>query len=265
MVLTADLDSASRNQSLELGARDFLNKPVDREELLFRVFNLLQVRQLYKERKLRASLLEQEVSQRTDALRESRLETIRALGRAAEFRDNETGMHVLRMSTCCKMLAQLAGMDEEFCNLIHIASPMHDIGKISTPDSILLKPGKLEPHEWAIMQQHATNGSKILANGSSDLMRMGATIAHSHHEKWDGSGYPNGLAGEEIPIEGRIAAICDVFDALLSERPYKHAWPLEQTIALIREESGHHFDPTLTQLFLNNIPSMSEIRNHFSD
>ncbi|MDQ6950450.1 MAG: response regulator [Mariprofundales bacterium] len=265
MVLTADLDAASRHQSLELGARDFLNKPVDHEELLFRVFNLLQVRQLYKERKSRAALLEVEVAQRTSALRESHLETIRTLGRAAEFRDNETGMHVLRMSTCCRELAQLTGMDADFQNLIHIASPMHDIGKISTPDAILLKPGKLEPHEWDIMKKHAENGADILSESSSDFMKMGEIIARTHHEKWDGSGYPNGLSGEDIPIEGRIASICDVFDALLSKRPYKQAWPLEPTVELIHEESGRHFDPTLAQIFLDNIPAMVAIRERFAD
>jgi len=265
MVLTADLDSTSRHESLKLGARDFLNKPINREELLFRVYNLLQVRQLYTERKNRAREMNQEVVNRTKELLQSRAETIETLGRAAEFRDNETGMHIRRMSTCCKQLAELAGMDHEFCAQIHTASKMHDIGKVGTPDAILLKPGKLDADEWHIMQQHAEDGAKILADGASDLMQMGATIAHTHHEKWNGTGYPNGLKGEKIPIEGRIAAICDVFDALRSARPYKQPWTLEHTLDLIRSEAGKSFDPTLTQLFLDNIPAMVAIRERFAD
>lgn len=198
-------------------------------------------------------------------LRETQMEIVRALGRAGEFRDNETGNHVLRMSLCCAHLGTLAGLDEKQVEMLALASQMHDIGKIGIPDHVLLKPGRFEPEERAIMENHAEIGARILTGVDRPLTVLARTIALSHHEKWDGSGYPNRLAGDAIPLEGRIAAICDVFDALLSSRPYKDGWPLEKVVAFMREQSGQHFDPTLVDLFLAHLDDFVAIRERFRD
>lgn len=184
---------------------------------------------------------------------------------AAEYRDEETGGHILRMSHICALLARAGGQDAAQCDLILNASPMHDIGKIGIPDVILCKPGRFEPQEWEIMKTHAAIGADLLDGDDSDLMRMARDIAHTHHEKWDGSGYPNGLSGEDIPLAGRIAALADVFDALTSERPYKKPWTVEAAMELIRENSGRHFDPLLVEIFLSELPRIVAIREQFSD
>ena len=250
LVLTAELTSEVRAKSLESGAKDFLTKPFDQLEVLQRINNILEVRLLHNQIKHQNEILEDEVKKRTLELENSRYEVIERLGQAAEFKDNETGNHILRMSKYSRLLAQAKGLSEDQVDLIFLAAPMHDIGKIGIPDNVLLKPGKLDPDEWTIMQTHVTLGAELLS-GSDEipLMETAKNIALTHHEKWDGSGYPNGLSGEEIPIEGRICAICDVFDALTSERPYKKAWPIEKAIDLIRQESGRHFDPSLVPLF----------------
>jgi hypothetical protein len=183
-------------------------------------------------------------------IQDTQLEIVRRLGRAGEYRDNDTGQHVIRMSRSCQFLALHAGLGEEFAETLLYASPMHDVGKIGIPDHILLKPGKLDEEEWRIMKTHATIGAAILDGHDSKIMRMATSIAATHHEKWDGSGYPKGITGEEIPIEGRIAAICDVFDALTCKRPYKEAWPYDKALTLIQEGAGSHFDPHLVEHFM---------------
>lgn len=249
LVVTAELTSQTRERALSSGARDFITKPFDQAEVIQRIVNMIEVRLLHKQILLQNETLEEQVRQRTQELEDSRLEIIKRLGRAAEYKDNETGNHILRMSHFAQMLAKAAGLSQEQTDNILLAAPMHDIGKIGIPDSILLKPGKLEPDEWAIMQTHVTIGADLLAGTDIPLLEMARNIALSHHEKWDGSGYPRGLSGTAIPIEGRICAICDVFDALTSERPYKKAWPIEEAVAFLRQQKGQHFDPQLVDLF----------------
>ncbi len=265
LVLTAQKDMETRLKALELGARDFCTKPFDRTEVLNRIENMLEVRCLYNERTNSAKLLEQKVQERTKELHHTRLEIIRRLGRAGEYRDNETGMHIIRMSKSSQQLALATGLSEAHAEMVLNASPMHDVGKIGIPDRILLKPGKLDRDEWEIMKSHPQIGADIIGNDGADLMKMASQIALTHHEKWDGSGYPNGLKGKEIPIEGRISSICDVFDALTSERPYKKAWPVEKAINLIKEETGRQFDPKLVPLFLSILPDIIEIGQQYTD
>jgi len=195
-------------------------------------------------------VLDLKVRERTKELRESQLEVVRRLGRAAEFRDDDTGLHITRMSRYCARLAKEAGFSEAECELLLQAAPMHDIGKIGIPDGVLLKPGKLDNDEWDIMRSHTLVGAEILSGGTSKLLEVAREIALAHHEKWDGSGYPNGIEKEAIPIFARVAAISDVFDALTSQRPYKEAWPNDKAFALIEENAGSHFDPHLAKLFI---------------
>lgn len=205
------------------------------------------------------------VRQQNDQLRDTQFEIVQSLARAGEFRDNETGTHVTRMSLCCAHLAELAGLDREKIELIRLASEMHDIGKIGIPDQILLKQGRFDENERRIMETHAEIGARILTGLDTPLITLARSIALTHHEKWDGSGYPNRLMRHSIPIEGRITAICDVFDALLSSRPYKQAWTIDRVRALLQEQAGKHFDPTLIPIFLDNINDFIEIRSKFSD
>jgi CHASE2 domain-containing sensor protein len=195
-------------------------------------------------------LLEHRVRERTEELHDTQLEIIRRLSQAAESRDEVTGQHIGRIGVMCERLAIALGMSEEEAEMLRYASAMHDVGKIGIPDGVLLKPGRLDDSEWTTMKSHPLIGAEILAGSRSPVVQMGQTIALTHHERWDGSGYPVGLAGEEIPLEGRICAICDVFDALLTERPYKQPWPLQDAIDEIRRESGSHFDPRLVEIFL---------------
>lgn len=198
-------------------------------------------------------------------LQETQQEVIRSLARAGEHRDNETGIHVLRMSHCSMQLALLAGWNHETAQTLRLASQMHDLGKIGVPDEVLLKPGKFDAGERAVMEQHCEIGANILTGLDTPLMRMARTVALHHHEKWDGSGYPHRLHGQAIPQEARIVAICDVFDALLSDRPYKKGWPMGQVVTFMREQSGQHFDPMLLPLFLNNLPLFIAIREGYRD
>ena len=198
-------------------------------------------------------------------LKISHLHLVRSLGRAGEYRDNETGAHILRMSHFCQILAETAGHSQEFGTLILHASPMHDVGKIGIPDSILLKPGKLTPEEFDIMKTHSRIGAEIIADANDPLLNMARTVALTHHEKWDGTGYPNSIQGTDIPLEGRIAALCDVFDALTSDRCYKAAWPVEQALAHINENAGSHFDPALVQAFQAALPQILTIKKQFKD
>jgi len=265
VILTAQHGKDYLLRALSAGARDFLTKPFDRNELMMRVRNLLDVQLAHRMVHDQKNMLEEMVRTRTEELHRTRLQIVQRLGMAAEYRDEETGSHILRMSHACALLARAIGWSEAGCDLILNASPMHDIGKIGIPDNILLKPGKFEPHEWEIMKTHAAIGGKLLDGDDSELMRMAREIAVSHHEKWDGSGYPNGLAGEAIPQAGRIAALADVFDALTSVRPYKKAWPIEAAVAYIHENSGKHFDPKLVEAFLQVLPGILKIREHYSE
>jgi putative two-component system response regulator len=210
-------------------------------------------------------ILEQKVIERTKVIHHTRLQVVRCLGRAAEFRDEETGLHIIRMSKIAVVIAKAAGFDDEQCDLLLNAAPMHDIGKIGIPDDILLKPGKFEPEEWKIMQTHAQIGADILSGDDSDLMMMAQEIAISHHEKWNGQGYPNGLKEENIPLVGRIIALADIFDALTSKRPYKEAWSVEKSVNYIKEESGEHFDPRLVELFMQELPEIIEIKEKYAE
>ncbi len=265
LVLSAQDMQSFRQRALDSGARDYVTKPFDMNELLSRVRNLLEVQMAHKFMRYQNEILEKKVLQRTRAINETRLQVVRHLGRAAEYRDNETGLHIIRMSKIAAMLAKEAGMSEYKCDLLLNASPMHDIGKIGIPDNILLKPGKLEADEWGVMQTHAKIGSDILSGDDSDLMKMAHDVALTHHEKYNGKGYPNNLQGEEIPIVGRITAIADVFDALTSERPYKKAWSVEKAIDLIKRESGQHFDPQLVKLFIKILPEVLLIMKEYSE
>ncbi len=265
LVLSAQPDKDTRLKALEMGAKDYIIKPFDQAEVVQRILNMLEVRILYNEQRRYSEILEAAVRERTKELRQTRLEIIRRLGRAGEYRDNETGMHVIRMSKSSQRLALAAGLGEERAELMLSASPMHDVGKIGIPDKILLKPGKLDAGEWEIMKTHAEIGADILSDHSSSMIQLAQSIALTHHEKWDGSGYPNGLKGEEIPIEGRITAICDVFDALTSERPYKNSWPVAEAVKFINEQSGAHFDPNLVKLFNRVLPDLLDILEDYAD
>jgi putative two-component system response regulator len=202
---------------------------------------------------------------RVDELVETRLAVVQRLGRAAEYKDNETGLHVIRMSHFSRLIALEAGMGEAWSDTLLNAAPMHDVGKIGIPDAILQKPGKLDPEEWAVMQRHTEIGAEIIGEDGSDLLHMAREVALNHHEKWDGSGYPRGLKGDAIPVSARIVALADVFDALTSERPYKKAWPIDQATDLIREQSDQHFDPELVEAFFRCLPTMLEVRNQWQE
>ena len=265
LVLTAQADQSTRIRALNEGARDFLTKPIERRETLCRIRNALELRLLHNRLRAQKTALEDTVLARSCELTETRLEVVRRLGRAAEYRDNETGLHILRMSKTSALLARHAGLSESECELILNASPMHDIGKIGIPDIILLKPGKLDAAEWGIMQSHTRIGAEILSGHDSELITTARDIALGHHEKWDGSGYPAGLAGEAIPIAARIAAVADVFDALTSVRPYKAAWPIDDAIREINRVAGSHLDPDLVTCFNDLLPEILKIRDEHAE
>ena len=251
LVLTAYHDRETRLHALRIGARDFVSKPFDNEEVLCRIRNLLEVTLAHRRIKNHNTLLDQEVETKTRELHDTRLEIIRRLGLAAEFKDRETANHIIRMSKICQVLGVAHGMSDDEGELILHASPMHDVGKIGIPDSILMKPDKLDQDEWETMKNHPEIGYRLLDGHSSEIMNAAKEIALTHHEKWDGSGYPRGIAGEEIPLMGRICAVADVFDALTSQRPYKQPWSVEDATAEIQKYSGGHFDPFLVETFMN--------------
>jgi len=265
LVLTAQIDDETKTRALQEGARDFLHKPFEKIEVLNRIRNMLEVRLLHKQVRDQNVALEQRVRERTAELESTRLDVIQRLGRAAEYRDNETGLHVIRMSRFCEALALKTGMDEAAATLLLNASPMHDVGKIGIPDSILLKPGKLDAEEWEIMKHHASIGAELLSGSGNPMMDLACEIALTHHERWDGTGYPNGTAGEKIPVCGRITAICDVFDALMSARPYKKVWHHQDALNYFRAESGKHFDPALVEAFLDIQEEIMAIRASLLD
>jgi putative two-component system response regulator len=265
LMLTGRQEREVRNKALQQGANDFVNKPFDETEILLRVKNLLQVHASYKMQKNLTETLERKVQERTQELEIAADDLISKLALAGEFRDNETGNHVKRVCLFSRLIAKAYGLPDHICQMIEQAAPMHDIGKIGIPDSILLKPGPLNDEERQIMESHAEVGAKILDQHGSHVVQMGRTIALSHHEKWDGTGYPNNLPGESIPIEGRIVALVDVFDALTSNRPYKKAWSFEKALNFIQDQRGKHFDPTLVDIFCQKWEEIVDISIQFTD
>jgi putative two-component system response regulator len=265
VMVTADSEVTVRHQALQAGATDFLNKPIDKIELTARTQNLLAWRKSRVQLANRAQWLADEVRKATAEIAAREKEAILQLSRAAEYRDPETGAHLLRMSNYTRLIAGKMGLPEKEQQLLLEASPMHDIGKVGTPDAILLKPGRLDPEEFEIMKRHAEIGYEILSCSAAPLLRTAAQIALAHHEKFDGSGYPRGLAGDAIPLYGRIVAVADVFDALTSERPYKRAWPLEKAVEFLREGSGSHFDPHCVEAFLSSWDEVLAIHDRFQD
>ena len=261
LVITAQPDH--KLHALRAGAKDFISKPFELAEVLARVHNMLEVRLLNKKLHNYNEELEQRVRERTSDLQESSLETIYAMTRAAEYKDEDTGAHVQRISYFCDALAGMLGLDEVFLDKIFFASPMHDIGKIGIPDHILLKPGGFTPDEWGVMKDHTTMGAKILGNSKSPYLKMGAEIALNHHERWDGGGYPNGKRGEAIPLAARVMNICDVYDALRSKRPYKPAFGHMTTMDIITRGDGRtqpeHFDPVIFAAFKQNHQTFRDI------
>ena len=265
LVLTADDARTTRQRALESGAKDFLPKPLDQSEVTARIHNMLEVRLLYSEVRDHNRIWEAKVRERTKKLRETQLEIVRRLGLAAEYRDNETGMHITRMSLYSSLLGIAAGMSEPEAELLLNASAMHDIGKIGIPDQVLLKPGQLTGEEWATMQTHSTLGAELLAGHDSALMQLAHRIALSHHERWDGTGYPQGLKGDASPLEARICAVCDVFDALTSARPYKKAWSVDEAMREIERGRGSQFEPRLVELFKQTLADVQQVKAQYAD
>ena len=256
ILVTALRETQDRIRGIEAGCDDFISKPVEKNELISRVRSLLKIKAYNDLKNNYQKELEIEVAKRTeelknalDKLEKASLDTIFRLSVAAEYKDEETGLHVKRMSLYAEALARQLGVDEHYARTIRYAAVMHDIGKIGIPDKILLKPGKLDNEEWEIMKNHSIIGAKILKDSDAEFIKVGEIIALNHHEKWDGSGYPNGLKGAEIPIEARITTICDVFDALLSKRPYKESFTIEKAEDIIKEGKGTHFDPEIVDAF----------------
>ena len=276
IMLTGFAEESLRKRAVEAGVIEFLNKPIDTEELVLRLRNVIRLK-----------TISDELRQKNEELKESSKQIIRRLGKAAEYRDNETGKHVIRVAYYCRILAEGLGLESDLVDLISMTTPMHDIGKIGIPDDILKKKDKLKPIEYEIIKKHALFGGEVLQPLTSDelgyynqhmaigrdilaeqntpLLSMAASIAFSHHEKWDGTGYPAGLKGEAIPLEGRIVAVADVFDALTSKRYYKPAYPLPESIAIINEMNGTHFEPALVDCFNENIDKIIEVVHHLSD
>jgi putative two-component system response regulator len=265
LMITANDQKQILYRALDAGATDFLTKPVDRVEFMARVNNMLQLSASRKVLANRAAWLADEVRKATFEIVQRERETVVRLSKAAEYRDPETGAHILRMAHYSELVAKGLNLPIAEQELLLEAAPMHDIGKVGIADNILLKPGRLTPDEFEIMKQHAFFGYEILKGSSSRVLQAGAEIARAHHEKFDGSGYPHGLAGEAIPIFSRIVAVADVFDALTSERPYKKAWTLERAAEHIKASSGTHFDPRCVDVFFANWDKALEIRHRFQD
>lgn len=250
LIFTADVTSDAKRKALELGASDFLTKPGDATEILLRSGNFLKMRFLYGALAEHNHLLEAKVSERTHELEAAQLEIVDRLAMASEYRDDDTGHHARRVGEMAGQIARKLGLPEAECEIIALAGALHDIGKIGIPDAILLKNGRLDPEEFDLMKTHTLIGAKVCAGSRSPILQVAETIAISHHERWDGTGYPNRLKGEDIPLVGRICAVADVFDALCSERPYKDAMSRQDAIAEIQRSAGTHFDPKVVQAFI---------------
>ncbi len=265
LMVTANDQKDVRYAALEHGASDFLTKPLDRIEFLTRAKNMLKMQSSRKKLADRAAWLADEVRLATREIVLRERETVIRLSKAAEYRDPETGAHILRMAHYSHLIGKGMGLSEDEQELLLEAAPLHDIGKVGIPDGILLKPGKLTEAEFEIMRGHARIGYEVLKGSASKVLQSGSEIAYSHHEKFDGSGYPRGLNGEDIPLFSRIVAVADVFDALTSERPYKKMWPLERAADLIRSQSGMHFDPRCVEVFFASWDEVLKIRETFQD
>ena len=279
IMVTALTAKADRLRAVEMGANDFIAKPVDKMELRVRVTSLLRIKEAQDALKQYQARLESTVEKRTSALRkaldemaeaqrmtyEAHLETIHRLAVAAEFRDEVTAQHIHRMSHFSAVLARRTGLAPMEVETILHASPMHDVGKIGVPDAILLKKGGLTEEEWHVMRQHTIIGGRILSGSKSKLLQLGEVIALAHHERWDGTGYPKGLVGEVIPVEGRICTIADVFDALTTQRPYKKAFTNTEAVEIMRGGRETDFDPRLLDLFLENLDEIVDIQQKYQD
>ena len=265
IIVTVVEDRQIRYQALENGATDFLTRPIDPQECRARCLNLLALRRSQKMVADRALWLEEQVMQATREVRTRERETLMKLAKAGEYRDQETGNHIVRMAKYARLIAEELKLTAMECDEIEAAAPMHDIGKIGIPDLILLKPGQHTPEEQKIMRRHPLLGHEILAGSPSRYLQMGAVIALGHHERFDGSGYPQGLAGEDIPLPARIVAVADVFDALTSNRPYKRAWSFQDALKYLRSESGRHFDPDCVRAFELRIDAVAAIMRDLAD
>jgi len=254
LVLTALNDAETRMRALEHGARDFLAKPFSVPEVATRIRNMLEMRLMYQQLLSYSESLEQTIQRRTTELRNAQFDVVHRLALAAERRDPETGAHIMRMSRACAQVAMSAGWSAADVDLLLHASPLHDVGKVGIGDAILLKPGPLTPEEWVVMRRHTTIGADLLGDGRSGLMEIARNIALSHHEWWNGSGYPEGLEGEAIPLPARICAVCDVFDAMTNERCYHRARDVEEVMQYIRTARGTHFDPQVVDWFERALP-----------
>ena len=287
IIMTGAAERDLKRRALDQGATDLLNKPVDPADLIARIRSALRLKSYQDVIRGQNELLECKVQERTRALDTSRVDLIWRLGRVAEFRDEQTGNHIMRVGSYCKVLAEALGMPRDFAEMIFLTSPLHDIGKIGIPDGILLQPRKLTPQEWNIMRRHCTIGADILRQDAkvwspmgsvssvdsteesdgprNPFLEMASTIALVHHEWWDGTGYPQQLSGEGIPLEARIVAVADVYDALSSARPYKPAYPEPHVLHIMNEKAGHHFDPVVHRAFLQSLDRFRAIRAQYGD
>jgi two-component system, response regulator RpfG len=265
IMVTVSNDNETRHKALDLGVAEFITKPFNHYECQIRCRNLLSLHLHHKEILRRSEALEKAVTEATRRILEREQETLFRLAKAGEYRDADTGNHLLRMARFSRLIAEGMGLDENRCNLIEMAAPMHDIGKIGIPDNILLKPGKLSHEEFSIMKTHTSIGYHILKSSHSKYISLGAEIALSHHERYDGSGYPNGLQGKAIPLDARIVTLADVYDALTSERPYKKAWSDQEALEYISANKGTHFDPECAEAFIQQFSKVSIIQQQLKD
>jgi response regulator RpfG family c-di-GMP phosphodiesterase len=250
LVLTADITPDAKRRALSAGAKDFLTKPLDHIEVLLRIRNLLETRLLHLRMASQNQVLDERVRQRTRELESARIEILERLAIAAEYRDDDTGKHTARVGIVSARIAAAMDQSTSTVELVRRAAPLHDVGKIGVPDAILLKPGKLTADEWQVMKDHTRIGAGILGESIAPVLKMAEQIAGSHHERWDGSGYPQGLIGTAIPMSSRIVAVADVLDALTHARPYKRAWPLNEALTEIQSQSGKQFDPEVVDAFM---------------
>jgi len=266
MMITVVSEKEVRYEALEMGATAFLTRPIDQIECRTSCRNLLKLHEQHLIIQDRADWLARQVDVATKQVVQRELETIIHLAKAGEYRDEGTGNHVIRMAKYSRLIAEALGtFTKEECDDIEYAAPMHDIGKIGIPDNVLLKPGKLDVDEWKIMKQHSTIGHEILSTSQSKYMKIGAIIALHHHERFDGKGYPNSLVAADIPMVARVVAVADVYDALVTARPYKEAWSHDDALSYIKQESGSHFDPSCVQAFCDRIDDVNTIRIQYSD
>jgi putative two-component system response regulator len=278
IIMVTGLAGANEHRrALQVGVNDFINKPIDRDALHLRTRWLLELKRAQDHLRDERTKLEQTVEERTVALREAlhdmtearrqiqraHLDTIRRLTVAAEFKDHDTGLHIERIGLYARVVAEAVGMSPGEVETVRHAAPLHDVGKLGIPDHVLLKPAKLDDGEWVVMRKHTTLGADLLSNSESEIIRMGQIIARSHHERWDGSGYPDAIAGEKIPIAARICGVVDYFDALTMDRPYRGAVATDVVLRMMREASGAHFDPNVLQAFFDRLPDVTAIREEY--